>query len=74
MMELYWFKHRTARGACFMMEGHLSILQKIVHQKKAEGYQNEFQVDKASLLAMADELHVIIVQEIEELLSMADDE
>lgn len=56
-----------------MMEGHLSILEKIVSQKKAEGYQNEFQVDKASLLAMADELHSIIVQEIEEKLSLPDD-
>lgn len=72
-MERYWFKHNSAKGACWMMEGHLSILEKIVSQKKAEGYQNEFQVDKASLLAMADELHSIIVQEIEEKLSLPDD-
>lgn len=71
-MERYWFRHRTARGACFVMEAHLNILEKIISQKKVEGYQNEFQVDKVTLLAMADELHGIIVQEIEESLSLPD--
>ena len=72
-MERYWFRHSSAKGACFVMEAHLNILEKIMSQKKAEGYQNEFQVDKATFLAMADELHGIIVQEIEEKLSLPDD-
>ena len=57
-----------------MMEGHLSQLHKMVSQKNAPGWHNEFRIDRDVLLEMANELHGIIVQEIEETLSQSHDE